>query len=166
MEGGRGGLWVRASQRLDACALCPQARSPSCRPYPPAGDEVGGDDLTLGENHVSAVQEGEGTMGLLQSSPFASAYALAKFTHPVSQHLLPFSPTTPSDPCPMTHWSLGSSNRSRAAGLPDLMGPWGGPPRRSRCSAGKASPQLSGPAAGPCCVEPMYVRRTALAPIR
>lgn len=45
---------------LDICAMCPQAGSPSCRPHPPAGDEVGGDDFTLGENHVSAVQEGAG----------------------------------------------------------------------------------------------------------
>lgn len=37
-----------------------QAGLPSCRPYPPTGDEVGGDDFTLGENHVSTVQEGEG----------------------------------------------------------------------------------------------------------
>ncbi|XP_050612688.1 carabin isoform X2 [Macaca thibetana thibetana] len=36
-----------------------QAGPPACRPHPPAGDEVGGDDLALGENHVPAVQEGK-----------------------------------------------------------------------------------------------------------
>ncbi|KAM9658364.1 carabin isoform 3-T3 [Trichechus inunguis] len=34
-------------------------RSRLCRPYPPAGNEVGGNDLALGEDHVPAVQEGE-----------------------------------------------------------------------------------------------------------
>nr|XP_016776844.1 carabin isoform X3 [Pan troglodytes] len=37
----------------------PQAGPPTCRPHPPTGDEVGGDDLALGENHVPAVQEGK-----------------------------------------------------------------------------------------------------------
>lgn len=60
-------MWVTASPHLDACVMCPQARSPSCGPHPPARDEVGGDDLTLGENHVSAVQEGEG--GWLPARP-------------------------------------------------------------------------------------------------
>lgn len=39
--------------------MCLQAWSTLCRPHPPAGDEVGGDDLTLGEDHVSTIQEGE-----------------------------------------------------------------------------------------------------------
>nr|XP_048313754.1 carabin isoform X2 [Myodes glareolus] len=40
-------------------AMCLQAWSTLCRPHPPAGDEVGGDDLTLGEDHVSTIQEGK-----------------------------------------------------------------------------------------------------------
>ena len=44
---------------LDVGAMCSQARLPFCGPHPPEGDEVGGDDFALGEDHVSAVQEGE-----------------------------------------------------------------------------------------------------------
>lgn len=59
---------------------------------------MGRDDLALGENHVSAVQEGEGSMGLPVSARFASFPAPVKLTPPVSQHLLPLYPLPPKVP--------------------------------------------------------------------
>lgn len=55
-----GGLGWEGICSKECCAMCLQAWSTLCRPHPPAGDEVGGDDLTLGEDHVSTIQEGEG----------------------------------------------------------------------------------------------------------
>lgn len=104
-ESARCRLQVTAALHLHVCGMCSQARSPSRRSYPPEGDEVGGDDVTLGENHVSPVQEGErdrGPPGRLGSSPFALVQAQAAWTPPVSRTSCLFSLPPPSGPCPLT----------------------------------------------------------------
>lgn len=83
--------------------MCSQAWVPFRGPHPPEGDEVGGDDLALGEDHVSEVQEGERRDR--GSSSLALAQAQATFTTPGSQHLLPFLPATQSGPCPVKSWA-------------------------------------------------------------
>lgn len=72
---------------------------------------MGGDDLALGENHVSPVQEGEGRMGLWAQPP--SPLPIAGKIYPSCVPAPPaFPPTTQSNPCPMTGWGLGPANRS------------------------------------------------------
>lgn len=86
---------------------------------------MGGDDFTLGENHVSAVQEGEGRMAPPRPSwliLLSSAQALAKF----SPLLCPvFSPYHPKWPLPAAKLCLGPASRSREAGPAGLMGSLG-----------------------------------------
>lgn len=69
----------------DVAILCLTFVPCAPRPgHPPAdssaqrGDEVGGDDFTLGENHVSAVQEGAWESGPTRA-PWLAPY-LAKFS--------------------------------------------------------------------------------------
>jgi hypothetical protein len=122
------GMGSRKQLSRNTCAMYPQARSPPCGPHPPAGDEVGGDDLTLGENHVTEVQKGEGKVALHQH-PWLPSPSFA----PYWQNVPVLLPRTSCLCSPPPKWPL--INGRFAWGLPigaseaGLMEPLGLPDR-------------------------------------
>ena len=136
--------WAHPGSRKGGGRGCPvsghlchvsQARSPSCRPHPPAGDEVGGDDFTLGENHVSAVQEGEGRV--VPCGPtWLVPLCLAKFSLRVPAPLA-FTPCSSWRLLPDSRLCLRPAESSRGIwhGWPDGV-PWPHPQVKMQCRKG------------------------------
>lgn len=95
--------------------MCSQAWWRSCRPHPPTGDEVGRDDFTLGENHVSAVQEGEGRVAPPRP-PWLIPFCLSPGPGKIYPSCVPsspaFSPYHPKWLLPDDKLCLGSANES------------------------------------------------------
>lgn len=119
--------------------MCSQAGPPPRGPHPPAGDEVGGDDVALGENHVSPVQEGErGRVAGLRGSP-ASASVRAPAAWPSWVPLLPFLPA-PAAAMPMAGcvWCpLRGADEAGWGGAASLPGPSLGLPQvKMQCRKG------------------------------